>query len=282
MIKSFAQAVRCYDEGRFQESAFRKVPALASTPGVWTDLSGAPGNPRPNYYVGSAGEATLLNGTYGLFHGGNVSPRQKLLHKIMVQSVSAGHAPAHYKILDYLMFYPLIDMDQTGQVDLTNSVTLSRYADGVGVEAMLVATNPYIGGARFTINYTCATGQDVDSNLETSNTGTIIGSIVHSGLPTVAGGGGPFIRRPAGCLGIRKVNSITFMEPNGGLAALVLVRVLADFMTNEITAPAEFDFITMKKSLPVVQDGAYVNMIGCSGSSWAAAPLSGTINFIWG
>lgn len=280
-IKSFADAVKCYTEGRFQESAFRKVPALASTPGIWTDLSGAPGNPRPNYYVGAAGESTLFNGSYGLYHGGNVTPSKKILHKILIQSVSAGHAPAHYRVLDYLMFYPLIDMDETGQVDLINSVSLPRFEDGVGVEAMLVATNPYIGGAQFSINYTCATGQDVDSRLEISNTGTIIGTIVNSGAPTSAGSG-PFIRRPAGCMGIRKVNSINFLAPNGGLAALVLVKPITDFMINEITAPVEFDFITMRKSMPPITDGAYVNMIGCSGSSWSAAPIAGTINFIWG
>lgn len=280
-IRSFAQARRCYDDGRYQESAFRKVPAIASAAGIWADLSGAPGNPRPNYFVGSALEATLFNGTYGIFHGGNVSPQQKILHKILVQSVSAGHAPAAYKLLDYLMFYPLIDMDATGSTDLTNAVTLPRYTDGIGVEAMLVAVNPYIGGAKFSINYTCATGQDVDSVLEISNTGTFIGSIVHSGAPTVSGGG-PFIRRPAGCLGIRKVNSINFLAPNGGLAALVLVKPLADVMINEITAPCEYDYITMKKSVPIIQDGAYLNLIGVSGSSWSGAPISGTMNFIWG
>lgn len=280
-IRSYKQAQECYDEGRFQESAFRKVPALASTPGIWTDLSGAPGNPRPNYYVGSAGEATLFNGAYGLYHGGNVAPSQKILHKLLIQSVSNGHAPAHYRLLDYLMFYPLIDMDETGQVDFTNPVSLPRYSNGIGVEAMLVATNPYIGGQKFFVNYTCYTGQDVTSQIEISNTGTIIGSIVHSGTPTVAGSG-PFIRRPAGCLGIRNINSINFQGPNGGLAAIVLVKPIADFMINETTAPVEIDFIMMKKSLPIIQDGAYVNLIGCSGASWAAAPLSGTINFIWG
>lgn len=280
-IRSFADAERCYTEGRFQESAFRKVPALASTPGIWTDLSGSPGNPRPNYYVGAAGESTLLNGTYGLFHGGNVSPLRKILHKILIQSVSAGHAPANYRILDYLMFYPLIDMDETGRVDLTNSVSLPRFSDGIGVEAMIVATNPYIGGAQFYINYTNTLDQDVDSRLETSNTGTIIGSIVSSGAPTTIGSG-PFIRRAADCHGIKKINSINFLAPNGGLAALVLVKPIVDFMINEVTAPVEFDFITMRKSMPPIEDGAYVNLIGCSGASWAASPVAGSINFIWG
>jgi len=280
-IKGFADCTRCYTEGRYQETAFRKVPALASTPGIWTDMSGSPGNPRPNYYVGAAGESTLFNGGYGYFHGGNVSPLSKHLHKILIQSVSAGHAPAHYRILDYLMFYPLIDMDQTGQVDLSNTVSLPRFSDGVGVEAMLVATNPYIGGAQFFINYTCANDQDVDSRLELSNTGTIIGSIVSSGAPT-SPGSGPFIRRNADCRGIKKVNSINFLAPNGGLAALVLVRPIVDFMTNEITAPVEFDFITMRKSMPPILDGAYINFIGCSGTSWAASPFTGSINFIWG
>lgn len=281
MIKNLKQAKACYEQGRCWESVFRKVPAIASTHGVWSDLSGSPGNPRPNYYVGSELTSTLFNSGYGIPHGGNVAPYQKVLHKVLLGSSSAGHAPASYKILDYLMYYPLIDMDSTDEQVMIPTTTLPRYSDGVGVEAMLVAVNPYIGGANFYINYTCADDQPRQSQVEVSTTSTLISTIVHSAAPT-SRGGGPFIRRAAGCRGIKKIDSITFLAPNGGLAALVLVKPLAAIMTNETTAYCEHDLIMERKMLPTIVDGAYINLIGCSGSNWAAAPLNGSFSFIWG
>lgn len=280
-IRSVRQVEQCYQEGRYWQSSFRKVPAIATSPGVWADLSGSPGNPKPNYYTGAELTASPFDGTYGMFHGGNVAPYNKYIHKILIQSVSSGHAPAEYKILDYLAFYPLVDMDSTEEQQLTNIYTLPRYSDGLGVEAMLVATNPYLGSAQFYINYTSYDNTACQSNLENSNTATLIGSVVHSGMPTLTGSG-PFIRRPVGCRGIKKIDSITFLSPNGGIAALVLVKPLATFMINEITAPCEYDFLTMKMSLPPVLDGAYINMIGSSGASWAAAPINGLMTTIWG
>ena len=280
-IRSVRHVEQCYKEGRYWQSSFRKVPAIASSPGVWSDLSGAPGNPKPNYFIGSELSASPFDGTYGMYHGGNVAPYSKVLHKLLIQSVSTGHAPAEYKILDYLLFYPLVDMDSTEEQLLDNTYTLPRFSDGMGVEAMLVATNPYLGSAQFTLTYTGYDDQQYQSHLETSNTSTLIGSIVHSGMPTITGSG-PFIRRSHMCRGIKHVDSITFLSPNGGIAALVLVKPLATFMINEITAPCEYDFLTMKASLPPILDGAYINMIGSSGSSWAAAPINGLMTTIWG
>lgn len=280
MIGNLRRVSDCYSEGRFSEAEYRKVPALASAAGVWSDLSGAPGNPKPNYYVGDALTATALNGTYGLYHGGNVSPATKHLHKFRMQSASAGHAPASYILLDYLLFYPLVDMDSTDEQAMTNTVTLPRYADGAGVEMVLVATNPFIGGAMFSVNYLGSDGVTRDSRIETSNVTTLIGAIVHSGAPTVAAGG-PYVRREAGCRGVRRVNSITFYAPNGGLAALVLARPLVSMMTNEVGVACEHDFATQMPRLPRILDGAYLGLIGNSGASWAAAPLTGSLTTIW-
>jgi hypothetical protein len=179
------------------------------------------------------------------------------------------------------MYYPLVDMDSTDEQVMIPAVTLPRFTDGIGVEAMLVAVNPYIGGATFFVNYTSADNQPRQSWVEISTTSTLIGTIVHSAAPTNIGGG-PFIRRAAGCRGIKKIDSITFLAPNGGLAALVLVKPLADIMTNEVTAYCEHDLIIERKMLPTIVDGAYINLIGCSGTSWAAAPLNGLFSFIWG
>lgn len=268
-----------YNGGNQWESSFRKVPALASTAGVWTDLSSAPGNPKPNYYTGLELTATTLDGTTGIFHGGSVSPKTKVLHRVLIQSTSAGVVPATFQLLDYLAFYPLIDMDVTDEQEFTNPAPLPRYADGVGVKAFLVATNPYIGGASFTIRYTDHLGQERVSPPALTNTSTTITSILNSGL--VAGAQGAFIPLAHDSRGIRSVQGITFLAPNGGLASLVLVRPIATMTMTEITAPSEWDFIAMKPTLPVVQDGAYLNFIVCPNGSIAAAPITGLASFVW-
>lgn len=271
----------CYEEGRVNEFAFRKVPAIASAAGIWGDLSMAPGNPRPNYYVGTELSATTLNGSYGLYHGGNVSPSTCHLHKILIGSVSAGLAPAQFILCDYLLFYPLVDMDSTDEQFLDNTVTLPRYTDGVGVQAFLVATNPFIGAAQFYINYTDTDNVSKQSPLHTTNNSTFIGAFQNCANPTQAGGNGAFIKLEQGSRGIKRIDSVTFLSPNGGLGALVLVKPLATVNLNEITAFAEYDFLLMKPSLPRIYDGAYLNFICASGASYASAPVTGIITTVW-
>lgn len=268
-----------YIGGNQWESSFRKVPALASTAGVWTDLSSAPGNPKPNYYVGPELTATVLDGTNGIYHGGGVTPKTKVLHRMLVQSTSAGVVPATLQLLDYLAFYPLIDMDVTDEQEFTNPAPLPRYADGVGVKAFLVATNPYIGGASFTIRYTDHLGRERVTPPAVTNTSTTITSILNAGV--AAGSRGAFITLAPDSLGVRSVQGITFLAPNGGLATLVLAKPLAIMTATEITAPNEWDFITMKPTLPVVQDGAYLNLIVCPNGSIAGVPITGLASFIW-
>lgn len=278
-----------YERGQVWESSFRKVPALASTQSIWSDLSGAPGNPRPNYYVGAERTFTPLGGTDdatapllavdGMFHGASVAPRQKYLHKLLISATGAGVSPAKFYLCDYLGFYPLIDMDSTDTQDLDNTLSIQRYTDGEGVQAVLVATNPFIGGAQFYLDYVDHDGAAQQSVVELSNTSTFIGTVVHSGL--VAGSGGPFLRLASGSRGIRRATNITFFAPNGGLAALVLVKPLAFAMTNEVTACAEFDYVTMKMSLPKIEDDAYLSMLCCPNGSFAASPITGLLTTIW-
>lgn len=283
-------SLKGYDQGQGWESSWRKTPALASAQGVCCDLSGAPGNPKPNYYTGSELTFTPLGGSDpltapllskdGMYHGGDVSPAVKTLHKLLIGSLGAGVTPATFYVCDYLGFYPLVDMDSTDTQTMTNTLTLPRYSDGLGVQAVLVATNPYIGGAQFYLNATCYGGAVADSRIETSNLTTFIGTVIHSGAPTVVAGG-PWIRMPADCRGIKQVNSITFTAPNGGLAALVLVKVLGRVMTNEITAYSEHLFVEQGVRMPRILDGAYVNMFCIPNGSIAGVPINGMISSVW-
>lgn len=277
-VKDFIE--NCYNGGQFCFTGFRKVSGIASTQGHVVDFSMGAGNPRPNYYVGDALTAKAFTSAYGLWHGGNVSPSTKILRKFAVLANNAGIAPAWFTICDYLLFYPLIDMDTTDEQTMVNTVTLPRYTTGEGVQAMLVATNPYIGGQSFFIEYTNSEGVSGRiSRIMTTNVSTYISTVVHSGV--TANLGGTFINLAPGDKGIRSVQAITFLGFNGGLAALALVKPLANVLVREITQFNEWDFLTMKGTVPVIQDGAYLNMIGAVNGSASAQLVQGFIEVIW-
>jgi hypothetical protein len=239
----------------------------------------SPGNPRPNFYTGDALTSTAFNTNYGIWHGGNVTPAIKILRKVDFMLPPATITPIQMYVLDYLMFYPLIDMDNTDPQSFDNTITLPRYPDGKGVKAFLIATNPYVGGANFTIDYINQDGIAKSTRLQTTNTHTYIGTIVHSG--TTAGMSGTFINTPDGD-GIRSVTGITFMSPNGGLAALVLCKILTTVTTvNVAPVQTEWDCLTMKGELPVIKDGAYINFISQCNGSVSGVVITGTIETVW-
>jgi hypothetical protein len=273
-----------YEEGRVIYSTFRKVSSIASTSGYWVDLSMTTGSPTPNFYIGGEREATVPTDWYkkGIWHSGNVSPAKKYLHKMALLGTTAVFSPAPFILCDYLMYYPLIDMDSTDEQLLTNTTaTLPRYTSGEGVRAFLVATNPYVGGATFQMSYTNSDGiSGRVSRITLTNTSTYIGTIVNSHTAGLSNFG-TFIELQAGDRGIRSVESITFFAPNGGLACLVLVRPIANITTRELTAWAEYDFLKDKPSFPRIYDGAYLNLLCMPSGTIATVPLLGEATFIF-
>lgn len=285
MSKSLRDLIdHTYIEGKFITTNFRKVSAIATAAGFWADLSMATGSPTPNFYVGGQLEATVPTEWYkkGIWHGGAVSPDKKYLHKLTMLGSAAAMAPAPFILCDYLMYYPLIDMDDTSeQLFINTTATLPRYTTGEGVKAFLVATNPYTGGAAFQITYTNSEGvSGRTSQLCLTNTSTFIGTIVNSNTAGLRNYNA-FIELQYGDRGIRSVESITFTAANGGLACLVLCRPLATMMTRQATAWSEFDFIKDKPSLPVITDGAYLNLLCMPSASIATVALLGEMTVIW-
>jgi hypothetical protein len=274
-----------YENGKYTYTSYRKVPGVASTATFWADLSTMPGNPVPNYYLGDALVGTYPTDWYkkSIWDGGPVSPNKKFIHKICLLGTGASVAPAPFILCDYLLYYPVIDMDSMDEQIFDNTVrSLPRYTTGFGVMAFLVATNPYTGGQYFYINYTNHLGVSGRvSQLVQTNTGTNISTLVNSNTGA-SNRFNAFIPLQYGDMGIRSVQSITFLGPNGGLAALVLVRPILTMMTRETTAWAEFDFVKDKPSLPLVYDGAYLNFLVLPSASFLSVPIIGEFTFIWG
>ncbi len=267
-------------DGEFQYSSFRKVPSQATSVGIWCDLSMSSGNPVPNYYAAEPLLATILDGNKGLYHGQNVGTKIKSLAKVTIMSTGANAVPLSIMMCDYLLYYSFIDMNNTDEQLLDNTVTLPRYTNGVGVRAFLVALTPTTGAGTFQLNYTNSDGVSgrITESI-TCNSGLTIASFIHSG--PVARSFGSFTPLQSGDVGIRSVESITFLTPNGGLCALVLVKPISTTTIREITAPREIDYFKDTPSMPRIYDGAYLNFIALPRASLATIPIIGDITTVW-
>lgn len=279
------------ESGAEHFTGFRKVPSQATTAGNWCDLSMASGNPVPNFYASAPLEAatlgsldrTEINYQKGIWHGADVSPAQKHLRSLTIMTSTAAAAPSYWHLLDYLLYYPFIDMDAVGETqELANTVTLPRYADGQGVRMMAVNVAPSVGGGQFFVTYTNQDG--VSGRVTPTQFCSAATSIATLTATTGAPGGfQPFIALQSGDTGVRSVQSVTFTVPNGGLMALVLVKPIRSITIRDVNAPTEKEGIREIPDLPRIYDGAYLNLIGMTAAgSIAGGMIAGYAEFVWG
>jgi len=279
-VKQFAEAE---ENGRSLVSHYRKSFTTTVGSQFWQDTSLVAGGPVANFYASAPLEAATLNGLRGIFHGDDKAPAAKYLtHWGMTGSATVMQGP-HW-LLDYLMFYPFVDSDDLATQEMTNVTTLPRYADGEGVMVMPVTQSTSAGGGRFTFVYTNQDGVEKTSPVNLCNSA---GNITNPGQitkGTVAGGansGSPFCELAAGDRGVRDIKSVTYSTANGGLAAFVLVKVIANAVVAEAQVPTEVEFVTRRAGPPRIYDGAYLNVLLFSFSSTSGAILSGHIRTIW-
>ena len=272
-------------DGKFWHASFRKVVSNVTVAGTWCDLSYSPGSPPANFYATEPLISATLSSTKGIDNVGAVSPDKKYAKKILAYSASTAFQSSTLMLCDYLLYYPFIDGDATGDQTLENTVALPRFTTGEGVQAMLVAQGAYTGNVQFTINYTNSAGvAGRVSPVVTTNTAGVAATIVNSGV--IAGVAGPFIPLQSGDIGIRSIQSINFVASNGGILALVLVKPITEIGISEVTAtfntPVQyenfFDFVSANQ----IEDGAYLNFICLPNASLSAAVVSGLLTTTWG
>ena len=280
-FRNIAAYVAAIENGKSHFCSFRKVPSQAATAGWWADISMAAGNPPPNYYAASPLVAAVLDGNRGLFHGADKSPEAKYLTELGLITSTAGFV-GQYRLLDYLLYYPFVDGDDTDVQTMDNTVTLPRYADGDGVQVMAVAVAPTTGGGTFTFDYINQSGAAKTSPAHNcSATSANIATLVTSHAAGT-GGTGPFLKLANGDTGVRAITAVTFSVPAGGLIAFVLVKPLAAHVVREINTASELSFIVQSPILPRVYDGAYLNFICNTSATIAAGMLTGHARFVWG
>ena len=270
------------DAGQYLYASFRKQATQTTGAGIWFDLSMSPGNPAPNYYIGSPNVFVPLKQSTdgGLRHGGNVTPKKKFLRKLMALTSTAAATPCSMILLDYIGFYGFIDESILDEQLLDNTTPLPRYADGAGVQLMPVVVAGQTGGQPFTVNYTNSNG--VSGRVTQSHvmgTQFVNGTILHSIQANASyPNNGPFLSLQAGDSGVRSVESVTIGGIGDvGLFALVLVKPLATFALFGIDAPTEVDYFVDAVSMPEIKDDAYLNLIALPNGNLSGAPIIGVL-----
>lgn len=281
--KAFAE--RQTETGAEWFSYFHKTGSPVSpAAGMCSDLSMAAGTPKYNAYVGTQGEGTpfIGAGNFGIFVPLVSGTSTIHVTDINVSTVSATFAPATFYLCDYLYFYPLNDFDSTDQQDMDNGVAnVPRYADGLGVRAMIVSTTPQTAVAQVNISYTNSDGVAgrVSSVFTTiANVGNIQGGQTASGAANTQS---PFIPLQSGDKGIRSIQSVTLLASAGGFAAIVLVKPLAEIKLREQNTVAEISYLINKRQLPRVLSGAYLNFVFQSGVVAVTSVIRGFVRFTW-
>ena len=274
------------DAGQYLYASFRKQATQTTGAGIWFDLSMSPGNPAPNYYIGSPNVFVPMKQSTdgGLRHGGNVNAlgRKKHLRKLMAMTTVT--TPISGKLLDYLGFYGFVDESVLDEQTMDNTVGLTRYADGNGVQLMPVVVAGQTGGQTFTVKYTNQDG--VSGRVTppvTMSTQIVNGTILHSQSSGAAyANNGPFLPLQQGDTGVRLVESVTIGGIGDvGLFALVLVKPLATFSLFGADSACEVDYFTDSAAIPEILDDAYLNLIVLPNATLAGAPIIGIIETTW-
>lgn len=299
-FKNVSALVDSFDNGKTWISTFRKQPAASATiAGHWFDYSYAAGNPIPNYYASSPLVADVLDESKGIIVPRMAGDDKQFIHRItaMAAASSATSTTSQNQplmLLDYLLYYPFIDMDAAGEDQtMDNTVTLPRYTDGVGVQMMVISQAPTIGGGRFTITY-----MDSDDNPQTTvSMYCAAAQPAGCGVQAVnaAGGLAAFVPLAAGSKGVKSVTSCNFSVANGGLCAIVLVKVLETHYVMEecrrtttgtiesFGDATEKEAMRLRGGMAEIKDGAFLGFYGRgTAGSLASSVLVGTLETVWG
>lgn len=271
------------DEGRTLSRPWIKNPSVVTAAGIYVDLTMFGRYPAANYFTdGSPNAARPLRRSVdgGMDHGEDKGTAyRKFLAGVTALTVTAGAVPMLFRVMDYLLYYPLIAMEDVQTMD--NTETLPRYTDGRGVQIMLVEQFPYVGGGTCRVTYTNSDGVAGRlSPIMTINTQTALGTVATS-APTTAGCPGLFVPLAHGDAGVRQIESIEFFTADAGNLAAVLVKPLAPLANYEITNPSEWDFWNHLGMLEQIEDDAYVSMVCLPSGSITGAIIDGQLRTSW-
>lgn len=285
-FKTVIDLARSFEEGRMWQSFMHKTgsPILPAA-GWWADLSMAAGIPKYNAYVGNQLEGTPMigSGNAGLYVGGPVYPQTKHVHRLYLKTAGATFAPAKFLLLDYLYFYPLVDVDSMDYQSFDNITSqVPRFDDGNDINVMIVTTTPQTASALCTMTYTNQAGIEGRTSSFYLQGPNNVGNLNCFGSSSVVGSANPFIPLQSGDTGVRKVDGLQMSGSAGGFVAVVMVKPMASMLIRETNTVCEHFFMKHKPSLPRIYDGAYLNYVFSCGVAGASSIIRGELEAFWG
>lgn len=285
-FKGIKEVVDAETSGKTRSYWWRKTPSAATTIGIWFDLATAGGHPKAkNWFDAAPLTAKAIYNTVdgGFYHGSDTSPEQKHLRTSLVIANAPTALPMQMILCDYLLYYPTIDDSVLEPQEMDNTVKIPRYEDGIGVQMMAVTLSARTGGQTFVVSYTNEKGESGRTSMVVAqNNSGVIGSITTSFYTVnVNGTGTPFIGLQGDDKGVRSVESVTMLNPDTGLFAIVLVKPIAETLLRGIDAPMETDYLMMKSQLPRIYANAFLNYLCLPAGSLAATTLVGNNKVIW-
>jgi len=283
--RGLASVNAAFDEGRFHTQRFIKTGTQAPGTITFVDWGTTVGQPTANARVGTPLVFAPLTGAgnNAIYFPPIPSGSKRYLASGTFRSDGVG-AVTSIIIGDLLGYYPLLDGDSISTQTLDNTLAPTRYADGVGVVASLVANVSPVGNTgAAVVTYIDSNDVTCVTSFRIINTGTQ-GSILNclsSTAGTTAGLGMPSAPNSAG-KGVKRVIDITYTTSPGGIQAIYLWKPLATVVFNgDALLSREKDFfIHNGMAAPIILDGAYLNFFAQA----TAAPVQrhyGDLTFIW-
>lgn len=280
-VRNLAQYANAYNNGGVMHSPFYKSSVPAVGAGLWADLSVGAGTPKFNAYVGGQLEATPLNGTgnNGLYLGSYIG--KKYIHRLTANCNTANSTPYYLSLCDYLMFYPLVDLDSLDLQEMDNTATLSRNVDGQGVQVMIVLSSPMAAAGNCTVNYINQNGVEKSVTF-TLLLSSVLGAIISTGSTqsTLNTAITPFMPLAAGDTGVRSITSVQMTSSSGGFATFVLVKPLIQLQLQELSVPNEVEPVRQMAKMKEVESGACLNFMGLQGGSGTVTALQGILETV--
>jgi len=286
------------NNGNFLRTDWNKnfLPTTPAVAGEWFCLARGQGNPNSGSIYNTGTNLTFQTASMsnnlcgGIIHGGDVTGSGYTKHIINASAFSSAATtmPAVLMLVDLVGFIRVTSTTTTGNQNIINTVTQSRYQNGEGLQAFMWANNPTPLGAgtpNLSITYTSSAGltnRTTPSTLPIGKTAAANGLILYSG--TGVGKYGPFLPLTGSDTGIKQISQVNLSSTyTSGEFSIGLCRPLLTLPMTTLGVAAERDLMNQIPSLPRVYDDACLVWLLYNGANTPInSSFFGHLDFAWG
>lgn len=277
--------IDAFTEGRFHTQRFLKNAGTAHAL-QWADCSFASGQPGYDARVGVPAAFTpAIAQRNDAIYFPPILPTQEryLMGGTFWANQATFNGEGSLVLFDLLGYYPLVDGDSSDEQTFSNLDPLPRYSSGEGVGIVIVNhIAPAIQAGVAVVNFTDESDVDRSVTVTVPLQGQ---NLVCSGQdPTSVNTATITIPLNGAARGVKRINSVTFSTPPGGLFCFYLVKLLATAnFTGDNLVATEKCFCTQNgMAMPRIYDGAWLGWFDRIGTGTArTVNWYGDLTFFW-